>query len=182
MFFLMIRRPPRSTLFPYTTLFRSEHVLRVSYSVPLVSTELMALYRKNMHCNMGVYERTADNEFLYRQRNDNELRMWFVDNRTTVHVIPEHLVLSANIGLYRFYNYGATFKHHLTTCNFGGGVQAYWGRWSFTANADNGWNFLEGERHGKNGTATYLTCSYQLGNCTFSAYWQHPFEQHPTID
>src|SRR2546428_10661534 len=26
-FFLMIRRPPRSTLFPYTTLFRSVHVL-----------------------------------------------------------------------------------------------------------------------------------------------------------
>src|SRR3712207_7638119 len=33
-FFLMIRRPPRSTLFPYTTLFRSghrhEHVLEVA--------------------------------------------------------------------------------------------------------------------------------------------------------
>src|SRR2546430_5314105 len=26
-FFLMIRRPPRSTLFPYTTLFRSEHLV-----------------------------------------------------------------------------------------------------------------------------------------------------------
>src|SRR5688572_32498151 len=26
LFFLMIRRPPRSTLFPYTTLFRSVHV------------------------------------------------------------------------------------------------------------------------------------------------------------
>src|SRR5271170_8367908 len=25
LFFLMIRRPPRSTLFPYTTLFRSNH-------------------------------------------------------------------------------------------------------------------------------------------------------------
>src|SRR6202012_5433751 len=25
-FFLMIRRPPRSTLFPYTTLFRSSHL------------------------------------------------------------------------------------------------------------------------------------------------------------
>src|SRR2546427_2147160 len=25
-FFLMIRRPPRSTLFPYTTLFRSKHL------------------------------------------------------------------------------------------------------------------------------------------------------------
>src|SRR5436305_10591833 len=28
-FFLMIRRPPRSTLFPYTTLFRSARVLEV---------------------------------------------------------------------------------------------------------------------------------------------------------
>src|SRR2546423_15723000 len=28
-FFLMIRRPPRSTLFPYTTLFRSETVIGV---------------------------------------------------------------------------------------------------------------------------------------------------------
>src|SRR3712207_8456637 len=27
-FFLMIRRPPRSTLFPYTTLFRSGHILQ----------------------------------------------------------------------------------------------------------------------------------------------------------
>src|SRR3712207_7165775 len=28
-FFLMIRRPPRSTLFPYTTLFRSHHQLHL---------------------------------------------------------------------------------------------------------------------------------------------------------
>src|SRR2546426_3666131 len=28
-FFLMIRRPPRSTLFPYTTLFRSQRARRV---------------------------------------------------------------------------------------------------------------------------------------------------------
>src|SRR5689334_25324383 len=27
-FFLMIRRPPRSTLFPYTTLFRSDRLMR----------------------------------------------------------------------------------------------------------------------------------------------------------
>src|SRR5258706_7853399 len=29
-FFLMIRRPPRSTLFPYTTLFRSDEAGRVA--------------------------------------------------------------------------------------------------------------------------------------------------------
>ena len=33
-FFLMIRRPPRSTLFPYTTLFRSDDLLGVGH-VPL---------------------------------------------------------------------------------------------------------------------------------------------------
>src|SRR2546427_11834623 len=35
-FFLMIRRPPRSTLFPYTTLFRSPDgsSLRAMYGIP----------------------------------------------------------------------------------------------------------------------------------------------------
>src|SRR6266480_6781320 len=33
-FFLMIRRPPRSTLFPYTTLFRSERTARSSPERP----------------------------------------------------------------------------------------------------------------------------------------------------
>src|SRR2546430_5101824 len=34
-FFLMIRRPPRSTLFPYTTLFRSVAVAPISTIFPL---------------------------------------------------------------------------------------------------------------------------------------------------
>src|ERR1039458_10749926 len=33
-FFLMIRRPPRSTLFPYTTLFRSTGVCRLELPLP----------------------------------------------------------------------------------------------------------------------------------------------------
>src|SRR5256712_2965395 len=46
-FFLMIRRPPRSTLFPYTTLFRSVAVLLVVWIVswilaPIIS-QLLAL-------------------------------------------------------------------------------------------------------------------------------------------
>src|SRR2546429_7846131 len=32
-FFLMIRRPPRSTLFPYTTLFRSRRMYRLQSSL-----------------------------------------------------------------------------------------------------------------------------------------------------
>src|SRR5260370_4932696 len=36
-FFLMIRRPPRSTLFPYTTLFRSPPLTRSSCSPTFLS-------------------------------------------------------------------------------------------------------------------------------------------------
>src|SRR3712207_8458257 len=46
-FFLMIRRPPRSTLFPYTTLFRSEvdpAILRTyeKLGIPLREQEILA--------------------------------------------------------------------------------------------------------------------------------------------
>src|SRR5258708_15139687 len=41
-FFLMIRRPPRSTLFPYTTLFRSkdDHTPALFALVPIPSSQL----------------------------------------------------------------------------------------------------------------------------------------------
>src|SRR3712207_3632848 len=51
LFFLMMRRPPRSTLFPYTTLFRSSEVVSIGYgtqsrrdvagSVATVTTEAL---------------------------------------------------------------------------------------------------------------------------------------------
>src|SRR3712207_7127596 len=37
-FFLMIRRPPRSTLFPYTTLFRSGYAVRSAAAYSAVSS------------------------------------------------------------------------------------------------------------------------------------------------
>src|SRR2546425_6579100 len=41
-FFLMIRRPPRSTLFPYTTLFRSPWLSRCPVAALLVPTTMPA--------------------------------------------------------------------------------------------------------------------------------------------
>ena len=42
-FFLMIRRPPRSTLFPYTTLFRSDHIDQlVQFSASIKTGETTA--------------------------------------------------------------------------------------------------------------------------------------------
>ena len=50
-FFLMIRRPPRSTLFPYTTLFRSKRgPLFIAVRGPLtVAASLVAEHRLQMH-------------------------------------------------------------------------------------------------------------------------------------
>src|SRR3712207_8764248 len=43
-FFLMIRRPPRSTLFPYTTLFRSKRLNRNRSVFPTKSSLEKALF------------------------------------------------------------------------------------------------------------------------------------------
>src|SRR3712207_8553612 len=42
-FFLMIRRPPRSTLFPYTTLFRSERARDLALQRALVVDPLLQI-------------------------------------------------------------------------------------------------------------------------------------------
>src|SRR2546430_10574155 len=44
-FFLMIRRPPRSTLFPYTTLFRSTHSGGTQLAIETTSLATLAWLR-----------------------------------------------------------------------------------------------------------------------------------------
>src|SRR3712207_9397128 len=45
-FFLMIRRPPRSTLFPYTTLFRSQRAAGVTNGVVPAGRDVVAAMHK----------------------------------------------------------------------------------------------------------------------------------------
>src|SRR2546422_1114053 len=55
-FFLMIRRPPRSTLFPYTTLFRSLAAIPPDSSLKRFIADLMLRMRvvRNGSCNSSV--------------------------------------------------------------------------------------------------------------------------------
>src|SRR5256886_16660281 len=63
-FFLMIRRPPRSTLFPYTTLFRSAapvfvHVVP-AFEEPEIATTLRALLDSRYpHGKLHVVDRKS---------------------------------------------------------------------------------------------------------------------------
>src|ERR1039457_7582944 len=50
-FFLMIRRPPRSTLFPYTTLFRSDRIYLGGGAYPTAPDTGHALDRKSTRLN-----------------------------------------------------------------------------------------------------------------------------------
>src|SRR2546422_3497720 len=62
-FFLMIRRPPRSTLFPYTTLFRSVHILPICNpsAIDSRSAQIIAL-------KLGVF-RAAKSAWTPNQRD-----------------------------------------------------------------------------------------------------------------
>src|SRR3712207_8246728 len=75
-FFLMIRRPPRSTLFPYTTLFRSGQPRQGStlLSVPVASKTAILESTKNQRillAKSGGSDRTA---YLRSEEHTSELQ------------------------------------------------------------------------------------------------------------
>src|SRR3712207_6859831 len=53
-FFLMIRRPPRSTLFPYTTLFRSLLIVHRAGPEAAVAVELAIVEAVGLPLRLGV--------------------------------------------------------------------------------------------------------------------------------
>src|SRR3712207_9035341 len=52
-FFLMIRRPPRSTLFPYTTLFRSVVVAFLRQVLVVIERRLVAELKGTLHISLN---------------------------------------------------------------------------------------------------------------------------------
>src|SRR3989442_3955686 len=50
----MIRRPPRSTLFPYTTLFRSQREMNLARSIQVVCEEVLLRMARTVHRETGM--------------------------------------------------------------------------------------------------------------------------------
>src|SRR3712207_8755784 len=101
LFFLMIRRPPRSTLFPYTTLFRSHHL-------HLVEAHALAQLRQPRRQRRGdeVNRVAALGQLLAEFRADRseehtselQSRQYLVcrlllEKKKTMHITYRHLTL-----------------------------------------------------------------------------------------
>ena len=156
------------------------HQLKLSYSTPRFTSELQGYYRLNPHCNMEKYIR-QDGHFYQTQTNaDNECNFFYINTYNQWDIISEKLTATVYGGIYRFFNFGEDYTHTYTSFNGGCSLQAYLGRWTLGAYADNGWNFMEGEHRGHQAPAWYITCNYRLNDAfSISLYAQHPLSQHP---
>src|SRR3712207_8206091 len=67
----MIRRPPRSTLFPYTTLFRSEHVV-LRQAVDVAEVGRLAGDHAHGRAALDARLRPLDAAVVERQRQDRK--------------------------------------------------------------------------------------------------------------
>src|SRR5919198_1159738 len=83
-FFLMIRRPPRSTLFPYTTLFRSEWINRSS---PLAAGGRAVIPRNTI-------EKPPSAELKPGQRDQDTLPPYEILDPILQHYVEENLSIS----------------------------------------------------------------------------------------
>src|SRR2546428_7878609 len=82
-FFLMIRRPPRSTLFPYTTLFRSRrpphrtaHFHRPHTSASTLDERAWATDRKSTRLNSSHDQISYAVFCLKKKKTKGSVRLW----------------------------------------------------------------------------------------------------------
>src|SRR5258708_25411290 len=103
-FFLMIRRPPRSTLFPYTTLFRSSSTtsLEVELSTQTKVCTLYACYAARVNSTsafaVAARDRCAEASLILVRRQERTDHAAIVTRVTIVqHVQPETIAIGVRV-------------------------------------------------------------------------------------
>lgn len=164
---------------------RTEHNLRLNHNAMHLQTSLNLFWRHN-HCpNMEKYLPATDTNgntyYIYTQSNQRSIDMLYATNYTNFDICPERLSISYNAGIYHFINRGDDYTYHYTSFNGSVSLTAYLGNFTLSANADNGWNYMEGEHKGHTAHAIYLSASYKTGDFTLSAYYQYPLIKNPIM-
>lgn len=152
------------------------HLLRLTYTDNRLQASLEGFYKQCLRPNMAVYERTADDRFIYTQRNQKEIDALNAMAYASYWLLPEKLSVTAYGGLFRCFNFGQDYTHCYTSYFFTGAVNAYLGNLSLHAYADNGSRFLEGETKGYSGGDITLKAAYSYKDWQFALIWQQPFQ------
>lgn len=152
---------------------RDDHTLTLSYESPRLYTQLMTMYRHCAHPMMQHIYRNDEDKFVTTYREGKRINMLMIQNYTSYDIIPKHLTASATAEVINFENAGADYNHKLTTFNWSLSLNAYIGRWSLSAGADNGFHFMENEYESKNVFGNYVIVSYRHKNLTLSLLWQN---------
>ena len=158
----------------------TSHDLHLTYTTPRLTLDLQGYARLNAHCNLEQYTR-VDGHFYQSQSNaDSQCNLFYVQLYNQWQAIPEKLSFNIYGGLYRFYNRGEDYCHTYNAFNGGASVQAYLGKWTLSAYADNGWHFMEGEHRGYGAPIWMFTASYRFSRAiSCSLFAQHPFARSP---
>src|SRR2546421_7288627 len=91
-FFLMIRRPPRSTLFPYTTLFRSSFMRKLRMWPELLFGKPLDLSGRKMQAFLGLVERRSEEHTSELQsRSDLVCRLLLEKKKSGIMLTPTTL-------------------------------------------------------------------------------------------
>src|SRR5256885_9693194 len=93
----MIRRPPRSTLFPYTTLFRSQAIVQIFTEPPLGSHHFKIAIRSGDESNIDPDLRLAAQSpefFVFNHTQQLGLRDRTQVDRKSTRLNSSHLVIS----------------------------------------------------------------------------------------
>lgn len=152
------------------------HLLRLTYTNNRLQASLEGFYKQCLRPNMAVYERTADDRFIYTQRNQKEIDALNAMAYASYWLLPEKLSVTAYGGLFRCFNFGQDYTHCYTSYFVTGAVNAYLGNLSLHAYADNGSRFLEGETKGYSGGDISLKAAYSYKDWQFALIWQQPFQ------
>lgn len=154
-----------------------EQSFAISYQLPSFYAEIETYYRNNHHCVMSQINRVTDDDgntnFVFSRDNQRRISMFYVNGYSRFEIVPDKLSFTATGGFFRFFNYGNLYKHHYSAFNGAFRITAYLGNFTLSADASNGWSFLEGESRADN-TYTYnLTASYKYKNFNLSLRWQN---------
>src|SRR5690349_22220570 len=102
----MIRRPPRSTLFPYTTLFRSAvfHLLQLSLVAALLEdrqcTLTVELEHRRVRCHDVARQRSEEHTSELQSRRDLVCRLLLEKKKTTT-ISLQIINFSTNINIHK---------------------------------------------------------------------------------